>query len=414
MGHNCTAMGDPLSNVTPSPRIAVLLTLLVAFGPVCTDLYLASLPDMARDLATTTPMVQLTLSAFVGGFAVMQLIYGPLSDRFGRRPMILGGIVIYVVASLYCVFAPTIEALIIGRFFQAVGACCGPVLGRAVVRDLFAREQAAKVMSYMASAMALAPLVAPTIGGWFHTWFGWRSNFVLLALFGIALAVLVWRMLGETNQHKDPQALSLGRMLANYRELLTHRLFLGYVLTQTAAFGGLFSFISASSFVLIDVMGMQPRYFGLAFAFAAGGYVMGGFAGAKLTHRFGIERMVFTGAIGCTSAGLVLAVLVWSGLAKPGGMDGIIMIMGSVMAFFASCALVLPNATAGAIAPFPRMAGAVSSILGFIQMSGGALAGGLVGVLYDGSARPLAAMMAVMGVASLLAYIKVVRPAARP
>ncbi|WP_096704624.1 multidrug effflux MFS transporter [Magnetospirillum sp. 15-1] len=402
-----------LSNVTPSRRIAVLLTLLVAFGPVCTDLYLASLPDMARDLATTTTMVQMTLSAFVGGFAVMQLVYGPLSDRFGRRPLILGGILIYVAASLYCVVAPTVEALIVGRFFQAVGACCGPVLGRAVVRDLFSREQAAKVMSYMASAMALAPLVAPTIGGWFHTWFGWRSNFVLLALFGVALLVLVWRLLAETNHHKDSQALNLGRMLENYRELLTHRLFLGYVLTMTAAFGGLFSFISASSFVLIDVMGMEPRFFGLAFSLASAGYVMGGFAGAKLTHRFGIERMVGVGTLGCALAGIALAALVWSGLAKPGGVAGIVMIMGLVMAFFAACALVLPNATAGAIAPFPRAAGTASSAMGFIQMSGGAVAGWLVGRFYDGSARPLAAMMAVMGLVALLIYLRAVRPAAR-
>nr|WP_269446052.1 multidrug effflux MFS transporter [Paramagnetospirillum magneticum] len=403
-----------MNTVSPSRRMAVLLTLLVAFGPVCTDLYLASLPDMARDLATTTTMVQLTLSAFVGGFAVMQLVYGPLSDRFGRRPLLLGGVAIYVVASVYCVFAPSIEALIAGRFFQAVGACCGPVLGRAVVRDLYARDQAAKVMSYMASAMALAPLVAPTVGGWFHTLFGWRSNFLLLALFGVILLVLVWRMLGETNQHKDPAALDLGRMLENYREILTHRLFLGYVLTMTAAFGGLFSFISASSFVLIDVMGMEPRHFGLAFAFASAGFLVGGFIGARLTHRFGIERMVFTGTLGCTIAGVTLAALVWSGLAKPGGIAGIVMIMGPVMAFFASCALVLPNATAGAIAPFPRAAGAASSAMGFIQMSGGAVAGWLVGTLYDGSARPLAAMVAVMGLLSLLVYLRLVRPAARP
>ncbi|EME71734.1 major facilitator superfamily permease [Paramagnetospirillum caucaseum] len=385
----------------------------MAFGPVCTDLYLASLPDMARDLATTTTMVQLTLSAFVGGFAVAQLVYGPLSDRFGRRPMILGGIVLYVAASLYCVVAPSIEALIAGRFVQALGACCGPVLGRAVVRDLFASEQAAKVMSYMASAMALGPLVAPTVGGWFHTWFGWRSNFVLLALFGIVLMVLVWRMLGETNRHKDPRALDPGRMLGNFRELLTHRLFLGYVLTMTAAFGGLFSFISASSFVLIDVMGMEPRFFGLAFALASAGYLIGGFAGARLTHRFGVDRMVFAGTIGCTATGFALAAVVWSGLAKPGGMDGVAMIMGLVMAYFIACALVLPNATAGAIAPFPRAAGAASSAMGFIQMAGGAVAGWLVGHFHDGSARPLAAMMAVMGLAALLVYLKVVRPAAR-
>lgn len=402
-----------MTEVTPSRRIAVLLTMLVAFGPICTDLYLASLPDMARDLATSSTMVQLTLSAFVGGFAVMQLAYGPLSDRFGRRPLLLGGIAVYLAASVYCAFAPTIEALIAGRFVQAVGACCGPVLGRAVVRDLFAREQAARVMSYMASAMALGPLVAPTIGGWFHTLFGWRSNFGLLALFGVALLVLVWRILGETNRHKDPQALDPGRLLAGYRELLTHRLFLGYVLTLTAGFGGLFSFISASSFVLIDVMGMQPSHFGFAFAMASGGYVLGGFAGAKLTHRFGIERMVAAGTVACASAGLVLAAVAWSGIARPGTTSGVLMLMAPMMAYFAACALVLPNATAGAIAPFPRNAGTASSVMGFVQMAGGAAAGWLVGHLYDGTARPLATMMAAMALLSLALYFKVARPAAR-
>ncbi|CAA7619224.1 Permease of the major facilitator superfamily [Candidatus Terasakiella magnetica] len=402
-----------MSAVMPTRILGVLLTLLVAFGPVSTDLYLASLPDLGRDLKTDSAMVQLTLSIFVVGFAVMQLVYGPLSDRFGRRSVILGGTTVYVAASVFCVFAGSIEALIVGRFFQAVGGCCGPVVARAVVRDIYPREQAARVLSYMASAMALAPLVAPTIGGWFHTWFGWRSNFVLLALFGVALLVLVWRMLGETNNHPDAEALSLGRMVENYRHLLGHRLFLGYTLTMTAAFGGLFSFISGSSFVLIDVLGMPPRYFGLAFSFASLGYVIGGFAGARLSHRFGVERMVRFGVVGCTLAGIVLAGLVWSDLVKP-GLDGVAMIMVPIMLFFVSCALVLPNSTAAAIAPFPRMAGAASAVMGFIQMSGGGVAGWLVGRLYDGTARPMVTVIAVSGLLSLVIFFTVVRRAAKP
>ena len=398
------------SAIAPTRTLAVLLTMLVAFGPVCTDLYLASLPDMARDLKTDTAMVQMTLSAFVVGFAVMQLGYGPLSDRFGRRRVIMGGVMLYVAASLFCVVAPTIEALIAGRFVQALGACCGPVVGRAVVRDIFPRDQAAKVMSYMASAMALAPLVAPSLGGWFHTWFGWRSNFLLLALFGVVLLVMVWRLLGETNQHPDPTALDPGRMLENYGTLLRDRAFLGYMLTVTTLFGGVFIYLSSSSFVLIDYMGLPPRYFGFAFSMASVGFIIGGFTAARLTHKVGIVPMVRIGVTGCAVMGCVMAALSWSGVIQPGPV-GLAALMLPLMLFFVFGALVMPNATAGAIAPFPHMAGSASAGIGFCQMAGGAGIGWVVGLLSDGTARPMATGMAVMGVAALVVFVTLVRPA---
>ncbi|MDO8607788.1 MAG: multidrug effflux MFS transporter [Phaeospirillum sp.] len=402
-----------MTPITPTRTLAVLLTLLVAFGPVCTDLYLASLPDMARDLKTDTTMVQMTLSAFVIGFAVMQLGYGPLSDRFGRRRVIMGGVVLYVVASLFCVVAPTIETLIAGRFVQALGACCGPVVSRAVVRDIFPREQAAKVMSYMASAMALAPLVAPTIGGWFHIWFGWRSNFLLLALFGVILLVMVWRLLGETNQQPDPTALDLGRMLENYGALLRDRTFIGYVLTVTMIFGGVFIYLSSASFVLIDTLGVPPQYFGLGFSMASVGYIIGGFIAARVTHRVGIERMVGIGVTGCTIAGSLMAGLAWAGFPQP-GLAGVASVMVPVMLFFSFGALVLPNATAGAIAPFPHMAGTASAGVGFTQMAGGAAIGWVAGLVFDGSARPMATAMAVLGAAAMAVFFSLVRREARP
>jgi len=400
----------------PTRTLAILLTLLVAFGPMCTDLYLPSLPDMARDLRTTTTMVQMTMSAFVIGFAVAQLAYGPLSDRFGRRRVIMGGVVLYVVASLFCVVAPTIEALIAGRFVQALGACCGPVVSRAVVRDIFPRDQAAKVMSYMASAMALAPLVAPTLGGWFHVWFGWRSNFLLLALFGVILLVMVWRRLGETNRHPDPTALDPGRMVENYATLLRDRVFVGYVLTVTVIYGGVFIYLSSSAFVLIDALGLPPQYFGLGFSMASMGYLIGGFIAARVTHRVGIERMVGIGLMGCTLAGMVMAGLAWSGIAQSGiGMVGkVASVMVPMMVFFLFAAMVLPNATAGAITPFPHMAGAASAALGFIQMAGGAAIGWVAGLVFDGSARPMTAAMAILAALAAVVFFSLVPRAARP
>lgn len=399
--------------VKPTRTLAVLLTLLVAFGPVCTDLYLASWPDMARDFHTTTAMVQMTLASFAAGFAVMQLGYGPLSDRFGRRRTLMGGVALYVGASLFCVVAPTIETLILGRFVQALGACCGPVVSRAVVRDIFPREQAARVMSYMASAMALAPLVAPTIGGWFHTWFGWRSNFLLLALFGVILLVMVWRLLDETNRHPDPTALNPGRMIENYGQLLRDRVFVGYTLTLTLVFAGVFVYLSSASFILIDAMGLAPHYFGFGFSMASVGYIIGGFIAARVTHKVGIERMVGLGTLGCTLAGITMAALAWSGLAQP-GMAGLASVLIPVMIFFIFAAFVLPNATAGAIAPFPQMAGAASAAIGFTQMAGGAAIGWVAGLAFDGTARPMATAMAVLGLAAAGLFLSLVKPAARP
>lgn len=384
-------------------KVTALLTGLVAFGPVSTDLYLASLPDMGRYFNTSVEMVQMTLSVFLLGFAVSMLVYGPLSDRFGRRRVILGGVMIYVVGSLACMLAPTIETLIASRFLQALGACCGPVVGRAVVRDVYPREQAARVMSYMASAMALAPFVAPILGGWFHTLFGWRSNFILLGLFGVILLVATWRWLGETNAHPDPHALSPMRMAGNYRTLLADRQVLGYVLVVAATFAGMFSFISGSSFVLIDVLGLPPSYFGFGFAVVVAGYIVGGFVAGKWTHRVGLDRMIGIGVAGAALSGVVCLGLAWAGV------QSLPAVLLPLMVFFMAGAMVIPNGSAGAIAPHPRMAGAASALLGFIQMVCGSLAGWVHSASFDHSTRPLATLAGCLGLLALAAYWLLIR-----
>jgi DHA1 family bicyclomycin/chloramphenicol resistance-like MFS transporter len=396
-------MSDTGRPAATSFSVAALLTGLVAFGPISTDLYLASLPDMARDLHTSVEMVQLTLSVFLVGFATAMLAYGPLSDRFGRRPVLMGGVVIYLLGSLACMVAPTIETLIASRFLQALGACCGPVVARAVVRDVYPREQAAKVLSYMASAMALAPFLAPIAGGWFHTLFGWRSNFVLLTLFGLTLLLGVWRLLDETNAHLDRHALSPFRMLSNYRSLLSDREVMGYTLTVALGFGAMFTFISASSFVLIDVMGLPAAFFGFGFATVVGGYVVGGFIAGRWTSRVGLNRMILLGTSGCALAGVSAALLAWSGV------QTLPAVLLPMMGLFFSAALVLPNSTAGAIAPHPRMAGTASALVGFIQMLFGASAGWLHAATFDHSSRALATLVAILGSSALVAFLLLVR-----
>ena len=398
-------MGEHPRTTRPAPTslaVAALLTAMVGFAAISIDLYLASLPDMARAFATSGATVQLTLSAFLASFALAMPIQGPLSDRFGRRPVILAGAMLYSGASLVCVLASSVDGLIAGRIVQGLGACCGPVVARAVVRDVYPREQAARVLSYMASAMALTPFAAPILGGWLHAWAGWRANFAVMALFGAGLCAAAWRMLDETNRHPDRTALMPLVMLGNYRTLLTSRMVLGYTLTVALSFAGMFTFISASSFVLIDLLRMPPQYFGFGFAVVGSGYIAGGLLAGRLTARIGLDRMIgLGGAIGVAAA-VVMVGLAWAGV------QTIAAVVAPMSLYFLGAALVLPNATAGAIAPFPRMAGSASALVGFVQMSAGATAGWLAAIGFDGTTRPLALLVLGLGAASLAIFQLVV------
>ncbi|WP_247886554.1 multidrug effflux MFS transporter, partial [Azospirillum brasilense] len=288
-----------------SLTVRVLLTALVAFGPLSTDLYLPSLPTLVTVFDTDIATVQLTLSVFLAGFAVSQLVYGPVSDRFGRRPALLGGILIYLVASAACALTDDIETLIVARFFQALGACCGPVVARAVVRDVFGRDRAATVLAYMAMAMTLAPAAGPILGGVLTEWFGWRSNFLLLTGFAALILAATWTLMGETNANRDETALQPGRLVANYALLLRDRGFIGQMLTVAFAYSGIFAFISGSSFVLIGRLHLTPAQFGGSFAAVVLGYAVGSFLAGRLSARLGGPRMIRTGTAVSLAGGLL-------------------------------------------------------------------------------------------------------------
>jgi DHA1 family bicyclomycin/chloramphenicol resistance-like MFS transporter len=377
-----------------SPVVAILLTGLVAFGPLSTDLYLPSLPLLASVFATDAASVQLTLSVFLVGFAVSQLVYGPMSDRFGRRPVILGGVAVFVVASIACTFAQSIEQLIAARLFQALGACCGPVLGRAVVRDVYGRDGAARILAYMAMAVALGPAVGPVIGGMLTTAFGWRANFVLLLAFGAVILAAAALLLDETNAHRDPLALRPGRLAANYATLLRDRVYVGYVLCASFVYSGIFAFISGSSFVLIDGLGLTPELYGLSFGTAVIGYMTGSFAAGRLSVGFGTVRMVSLGTAVLMLGGL--SGLAW---ALAGG-PSVAAILVSMFVFLAGAGLTLPNTMAGAIGPFPAMAGLASALLGFIQMTMASVVGIVVGHFDGGSGLVMMGMVATASVAA--------------
>lgn len=393
-----------------SPAVTILLAALVALGPVSTDLYLPSLPGLVSAFGTDVAEVQLTLSVFLVGLAGGQLVYGPLSDRFGRRPVLLAGLAIYVVATLACSLAPSMEVLIAARFLQAAGACAGPVLGRAVVRDVHGREGAARILSYMAAAMALAPAIGPILGGFLEVWFGWRSNFVALLVYGLAGLAATVLMLPETNARMDPLATRPLSMAANYGALLGHRSFLGYALCNAFAYSGIFSFISGSSFVLVDVVGLPPDQYGFCFAAIVVGYMIGTIVGGRITRRLGIDRMVSTGALIALAGGLALFACGWLGPDR--GLAGALAIVLPMMLFMIGIGFVMPNSMAGGIGPFPQMAGAASALLGFLQMAMGAVVGIAVGHLHDGTARPMTTAILLAAIAVVLAHRLLVKPGA--
>jgi DHA1 family bicyclomycin/chloramphenicol resistance-like MFS transporter len=374
----------------------VLLTALVAIGSFSVSIYTPSMPALVDDFHTRPALVKLTLSLFLVGFALAQLVYGPLSDRFGRRPVLVGGLAVYVVGSVACAVAPSIEAMIAGRFLQAVGACAGPVLGRAVVRDVHGREGTARVLAWIGAATTLSPAIGPTLGGSIHVWLGWRANFVLLAVLGAVLLATAWRLLGETNRQLDPVAIHVAAMAGNYRRLLTDRLYLGYMLSGSCIYAGLYSWIAAAPFLFVERLGFSPDHYGALTIVTTGSYIAGCLVAARLTHRAGLDRMILIGcALAVAGAGSMSLLAVAATLSAAA-------LIGPMMLFSFGMGLVLANAMAGGLLPFPRMAGIASALLGFSQMALAALATMLVAALPPLSARSMSGVILLLATAGLV------------
>ena len=388
----------------PSFGLALLLTTLVALGPLSTDLYLPALPTLARVFGSDAAGVQLTLSVFLAGFAVGQLFYGPLSDRFGRRPLMLGGLAIYGLATIACILAPSIEMLIAARFVQAIGACAGPVLGRAVVRDVWGAAESARIIAYMGGAMAIAPLLGPTLGGFLTVLFGWQSNFVILLLVCAVQVIAVAHLLRESNVQRNPGATHPRQLLANFRLLLANRSYLGYVLTFSFSYSALFAFISASSFVLSARYGLTPEVYGMCFGLVVAGYVVGSLASGRLVRRFGGDTLLAFGACLGAVAGASMAALEFSGATS------IAAILAPMFFCTVATGLVMPNAIAKALAPYPAMAGSASALMGCVQMTLAAVVGIAVGHALPGGGGALAAGVAMCTALAPLSYLMLIRP----
>ncbi len=352
---------------------------LVSIGSVSVALFLPSMPSMVVDLRSSPAGVQLTLSVFMVAFGVAQLVWGPLSDRYGRRAALGLGLGIYVAASIGCWAAPTIEVLIVFRALQAIGACCAPVVARAIVRDVFERDDMARVMSYVMGAFAVTGIVAPSLGAVIEETLGWRGNFALMALAGAVLLATILVVLPDTHPASRREAVSARRVVQNYRTLLRDRQHLGYALAGSLSYSAYFVFSSVAAFVLIDNAGVSPTMFALFYAAVALGYGIGSMASARLARRLGLDRTVVVGLLVS-----VLASLVHNALALAGVLDAYAIALPMVV-IAVGLGLVFANLQTGAIAPFPAFAGAASSMSGFLQMLVSSVIGAAALQFYDGT-----------------------------
>lgn len=385
---------------TAAPPPVWLLSMMTALGPLSTDLYLPALPGIGNDFAAGPASVQWTLSGFLFGFAPAMLVFGPLSDRFGRRPVMLGGGLLFIVASALCALAPSLSMLVLARVLQAVGACSGPVLVRAIVRDTIAPPRIAAVMATISGIMSLAPALGPVLGGLVLQAAGWRACFALLAAAGLVLVGILWRRLPETAPGLDPSATSAAALVAALAELAGNRLFRLNVMVSTASYAALFSFITGGTYVIQDGLGLSPTGFGVCFGVVAATYFAGAMVSRAISTRLGPRRMVRIGAVfSCAVGGIGLVALLTFGASLAS-------ILTPPAAAMLGFAFTQPNAMAGAVTPFPHMAGRASSALGFVQWGIAALSGLLLAAVLDVGGVALACFTAAWTALALLAAVR--------
>ena len=368
-----------------TPPHVMTLVLLASVAAASMNIFLPSLPGMAAYFNADYGFMQLAISAYLGVTAVLQLIIGPLSDRFGRRPVLLGALSIFLLATLGCILSPNAGVFMIFRMIQGAVAA-GMVLSRAIVRDMVEPSEAASMIGYITMGMSLVPMIGPVLGGYLEQAFGWQASFLLVLAFGGLVLWLIWADLGETNTQKSA---SFKAQFKAYPELIRSRRFWGYALSAGFASGAFFAFLGGAPFVAIEVLGLDPAQMGLYFIFISMGYMGGNFLSGRYSNVIGLNRMMLFGSM-VAVGGMVLAVTLFAvGLQYP------ISFFGSIAFVGIGNGMVLPNANAGMVSVRPHLAGSASGLGGSVMIGGGAGLSAVTGAMLtvETGAWPLLFMM---------------------
>ncbi|QUJ77056.1 multidrug effflux MFS transporter [Sulfitobacter albidus] len=384
-----------------SPPHILTLILLAGMSACVMNMFLPSLPKMATHFGTDYAVMQLSVAIYLGFSGVLQIFVGPLSDKFGRRPVILWGLMVFLAATLGCIYAPSIEVFLFFRMVQAAIATA-MVLSRAAVRDMYDQDQAASMIGYVTMGMAVVPMISPALGGVLDEWFGWQAVFWALFAMGLGTAVLAWFDMGET---AIPSSKSITQQFAEYPELFRSPRFWGYALAAGFSSGAFFAYLGGAPFVGKEVFGMSPSVLGFFFGAPAVGYFAGNFITGRYAVRFGVNTMVMWGCIANSVGGAISLLIFMSGYGSPVSFFGLMTLVGL------GNGLAIPNSTAGMLSVRPHLAGTASGLGGAIMIGGGAGLSALAGAMLtaETGAFPLLWIMfltALLGLVSILAVIR--------
>jgi DHA1 family bicyclomycin/chloramphenicol resistance-like MFS transporter len=379
-------------------RVIIILGLLTAIGPFSIDMYLPAFPDIAKGLHTTVAQVTLSLSSFFIGISFGQLLYGPLLERFGRKKPLYAGLCIYLIASVGCAFAASVNALIALRLLQALGGCVGMVAARAMVRDLFEVKENAKVFSMLMLVVAVSPIIAPTLGGYITSILGWRYVFVVLIIVNIIVIICAYFLLPESKKPDPNFSLRPAPIIKNFSGVITHPQFYTYALTAAISASGLYAYIGGSPHVFMEIFHVTEKQYGWIFALIAMGLIGASQVNSLLLKNYTSEQLIKI-ALRCQSvtglAMVCLTLLGWSDL---------FVTIFLIFIFLSTQGFVFPNASALSLAAFGHTAGSASALLGAIQMTIGACTSAIVSVLQDHTALPMTGVMACCAISALAVF----------
>ena len=376
--------------------LIVLLGAMAGLGPLAIDTYLPGFPAIATQFGVSVGSVEITLATYFAGISVGQLLYGPFTDRFGRKRPLYVGLITFVIASVGCAYAPSLAVLAVLRFFQAIGGCAEMVVARAMVRDYFGARESARVFSFLMLVMGVAPIMAPLLGGTLVVHFGWRSIFGFLCAFASLCLVNVTFFLRESHPPAKRRAETLRSAVKLYGRLLRDRTFLAYALSGSLLAAGMFAYIAGSPFVFIELFHVRPDRFGWFFGINAAGIILASQINGFLARRVDPHKTLRVAQTVAAVAGIILFVM---GRTRTGGFAGILI----PLFIFVSCyGFSIPNSTALAMAPHGKVAGSASAVVGFLQFLVSGIAGLSVSLLHDGTIFPMTFVMACVGSLALL------------